>query len=52
MKKNEMEEHMARKGERRGVYKDVRKNLRERDHLHTLEIRVDGRIILKCSCKK
>ena len=50
MKKNEMGEHMTRNGERRGAYKDVRKNLKERDHLQTLE--TDGRIILKYSCKK
>ena len=42
--------HVARMGERRGVYRVWWGNLRERDHLE--DPRVDGRIILKWIFRK
>ena len=42
--------HVARMGERRGVYRDWWGKLRERDHLG--DPGVDGRIILRCIFRK
>jgi len=42
--------HLARMGDRRGVYRVLVEHLRERDHLE--EPDVDGRIILRCIFKK
>jgi len=42
--------HMARMGERRGVYRGLAGNLREQEHLE--DSGVDGRIILRCIFRK
>jgi len=41
--------HVARIGERRGVYRVLVRNLRERDHL---DPGIDGSIILRWICRK
>jgi hypothetical protein len=36
IKKNEVDGHVARRGDRRGVYRVLVRNLKERDHLEDL----------------